>query len=180
MRTRILVVDDNPAVRTALRLLLESTGHGEIIEVENGQEAVAKAQELKPNLIILDLVMPVMDGLTAARELSKLLPNIPVLMHTLHWSQQMEIEAQKVGARKVVPKGDRKSLIAAIQQLLPAGPPVAVAPISETAPANLPPPEITALPPITSSDSPAPQAAEKPETPKAAGSDDALKSSPPT
>ena len=112
MRTRILVVDDNPAVRIALRQLLESTGHGEIIEVENGQEAVAKAQELKPSLIILDLVMPVMDGLTAARELSKLLPNIPLLMHTLHWSQQMEIEAQKVGARKVVPKGDRKGLIA--------------------------------------------------------------------
>ena len=180
MPIQILVADDNPAVRSALRQLLESTGQGEVIEVENGREAVAKAQELKPNLIILDLVMPVMDGLAAARELSKLLPEIPLLMHTLHWSAQMEIEAQKVGVRRVVPKGDRKGLIAAIQQFLPAEAPAAVAAISETLPANPPPPEITALPPITDSDSPAPTTADAPETPKAATQADAPEISPPT
>ena len=67
MPVRILIADDNPVVRTALRHLLESVGHWEIIDVENGLEAIAQAQEFRPNLIILDLVMPVMDGLTAAR-----------------------------------------------------------------------------------------------------------------
>jgi CheY-like chemotaxis protein len=58
---RILIAEDNPVVRTALRGLLQSAGPWEIVEVENGLEAVAKAQELRPNLILLDLVMPVMD-----------------------------------------------------------------------------------------------------------------------
>src|SRR5258708_32608242 len=102
MPVRILIADDNPVVRTALRHLLESVGHWEIIDVENGLEAIAQAQEFRPNLIILDLVMPVMDGLTAAREISRLLPDIPLLMHTLHPYPQVELEAQKVGVRRVV------------------------------------------------------------------------------
>ncbi len=179
MPSRILVADDNPAVRTALRHLLEGAGHRELIEVANGQEAITMAQELKPNLVILDLVMPVMDGLTAARELSKLVPDIPLLMHTLHWSPQVEIEAQKVGVRKVVSKADSKGLIAAIQQFLPSEP-APVTAVSETIPANLPPPEVTALPPIADpSASTAPAAPDESEAPKAAGSDDLKKSTPP-
>jgi CheY-like chemotaxis protein len=57
-------------------------GSWEIIAVENGQDAIAKAQGDEPDLIILDLVMPVMDGLAAARAISKLLPEIPMRMHT--------------------------------------------------------------------------------------------------
>src|SRR5579859_7024071 len=116
MPIRILVAADNPPVRSALRHLLESAGEWEVTEVENGRDALTKAQELKPDVIILDLVMPVMDGITAARELSRLLPSIPLLMHTLHWSPQVELEAQKVGVRKVVPKADSKGLVTAIQQ----------------------------------------------------------------
>jgi CheY-like chemotaxis protein len=118
MPIRILIAEDNPSVRTALRSLLESAGPWEIVDVENGQQAVAKAQELKPNLIILDLVMPVMDGLSAARQISKLLLEIPVLMHTMHWSPQIELEAQKVGVRKVMPKVDSRLLVSTVQQLL--------------------------------------------------------------
>jgi two-component system, chemotaxis family, chemotaxis protein CheY len=178
MPTRILVADDNPAVRAALRHLLEGAGYRDIIEVENGQQAIAKARELKPNLIILDLIMPVMDGLAAARELSKLLPDIPLLMHTLHWSKQMEIEAQKVGVRKVVPKAERNGLIAAVQQfLLPEPAPVAA--VSESIPANLPPPEITALPPIADHSGSVPAAPGEAETPEPAGPDDIKQSSPP-
>jgi CheY-like chemotaxis protein len=94
MPTRILIAEDNAVVRTAVRQLLENAGDWEIAEVENGQQAVTHAQERKPNLIILDLVMPVMDGLVAARELSKLMPDVPLVMHTLHWSPQVELEAQ--------------------------------------------------------------------------------------
>ena len=146
MPTRILIADDNPSVRTALRHLLEASGEWEVIDAENGQQAVAKAQELRPHVVLLDLVMPVMDGLTAARELSKLFPDLPLLMHTLHWSPQVEVEAQKVGVRKVIPKADSRGLVSAIQQALPAESTVTVAALTENIPAVLPPAEITALP----------------------------------
>jgi len=123
MPIRILIAEDSPSVKNALRHLLEGAGPWEIVDVDNGKEAVAKAQELKPDLFILDLVMPVMDGLNAARQISKLLPNTPILMHTMHWSQQVEIEAQKVGVRKVVSKADSMLLISTVQQLLIPEPP---------------------------------------------------------
>jgi CheY-like chemotaxis protein len=118
MPTRILIAEDNPAVRAALNTFLKSSGPWEIVDAENGEQAVAKAQEFRPNLIILDLVMPVMDGLNAARQISKLLPEIPILMHTMHWSAQVEVEAQKVGVRKVISKADNRLLISTIQQFL--------------------------------------------------------------
>src|SRR5580765_4396499 len=106
MPTQILIADDNPAVRTALRQLRESAQFSEVVEAENGRDAIGKAQERKPDIVILDLVMPVMDGLVAARELSRIMPGVPLLMHTLHWSPQVEIEAQKVGVRKVTPRAE--------------------------------------------------------------------------
>ncbi len=118
MPTRILIAEDNPAVRAALHALLKSAGSWEIVDAENGEQAVDKAQELRPNLIILDLVMPVMDGLNAARQISKLLPEIPILMHTMHWSAQVEVEAQKVGVRRVISKADNRLLISTVQQFL--------------------------------------------------------------
>ncbi len=105
-------------MRAALHALLKSAGSWEIVDAENGVQAVGKAQELRPNLIILDLVMPVMDGLNAARQISKVLPEIPILMHTMHWSAQVEVEAQKVGVRKVISKADNRLLISTIQQFL--------------------------------------------------------------
>lgn len=128
MPTRILIADDNRVVRTALRHLLEQADQWEIIEAEDGRESITKAQELKPNLVILDLVMPVMDGLTAARKISKLMPDIPLLMHTLHYSPQLEVEARKMGVRKVLPKADTAGLVFAIRQFLtPEAPAVAAA-----------------------------------------------------
>ena len=160
MPIRLLIADDNAVVRTALHQLLERAGDWEVVDAENGQEAIAKAQELAPNLIILDLVMPVMDGLAAAREISKLMPQTPLLMHTLHWSPQVEIEAQKVGVRKVVPKADSKGLIAAIRHYLAAEPqPVVTAAksvpsvatssvIAANVASQVATPDISALPPL--------------------------------
>lgn len=90
------------------------------------------------------------------------------------------MEAQKVGVRKVVPKADSKGLVSAIQQALTAEPPAAVAALRETIPAILPPPDTTALPPITDSDSAKAAATDEPEAPKVAGPDDIPESSPPT
>ena len=74
MPLRILIADDNPLVRTSLRHLLERSGPYEIIEALDGQDAVEKALESHPNLVVLDLAMPRMDGLTAAGKISQAIP----------------------------------------------------------------------------------------------------------
>lgn len=160
MSARILIADDNPTVRTALRSILQAAGPWEITDVGNGLEAIAKAQELKPQLIILDLVMPVMDGLVAARQISKLLPDTPLLMHTMHWSSQVELEAQKVGVRQVIPKSETRLLISTVEQIL-----------SESAPPSTLEPTLIATDIPVPSDEPPPAAAL--ETTGAAPSDTA-------
>jgi CheY-like chemotaxis protein len=165
MPTRILIGEDNPAVRAALHSLLESAGTWEIVDAENGQEAVARAQELKPNLIILDLVMPVMDGLSAARQISKLLPETPLLMYTMHWSRQVELEAQKIGVRKVVSKGDSRLLVSTIQQLLAQEPSPSVSPANETLPPALAIPNT--VPPAAILEAGNPTISDQPEAPAA-------------
>lgn len=121
MPTRILIADDNALVRTAMRQVLESVGPWEVIEAANGKQAVAMALESRPSLIILDLAMPVKDGLTTARELAKLLPEVPILMHTLYWSPRIELEALKAGVRKAVPKSESSVIVNAVKELLGTG-----------------------------------------------------------
>lgn len=138
MPARILIADDNVAVRTALRQLLEGLDHLQIIEAKDGKEAIALALEQRPDAVVLDLAMPVMDGLSSAGEISKLLPELPILMCTMHWSRQLEVEAQKHGVRAVVPKSDANLLLSVLRQYLPAGPPD-VPGSSEPVPISLPP-----------------------------------------
>jgi len=78
--------------------------------------------ELKPEIIILDLVMPVMDGLTAAREILKLLPAAPIVIHTVQFSEELKWEAHEIGVREVLPKADIASLVGAVEALLAKGP----------------------------------------------------------
>jgi CheY-like chemotaxis protein len=82
-----------------------------------------KAIELKPDIIILDSAMPVMDGLGAAREIGKVLPSTPiVLLHTFPTPPSMELEAEKAGVRKVVSKPGTEVLFGVIEKLLRMGP----------------------------------------------------------
>jgi CheY-like chemotaxis protein len=98
--TRILVVDDNPAVRRYLRTVLEQQ-HGWRVcdEARNGQEAVDRFQQIRPDVVVLDFQMPCMNGLDAARIISRLSPETPILMVTLYLTKQLSEEAQKVGAK---------------------------------------------------------------------------------
>jgi DNA-binding NarL/FixJ family response regulator len=124
MPVRILIADDNSQVRTAMREVLEIAGGWEIIEAGDGEEAVARALEFQPGLIILDLAMPAKDGLTASREISEFLPETPILMHTLYDSPQIHVEAAKSRVRKVVPKSETSALLSAVHELLnPSEPP---------------------------------------------------------
>src|SRR5437660_773883 len=112
-----------------MRRVLERVGeHWEIIEAENGEDAVAKAQDFRPEVVILDLVMPLKDGMAASREIAKVLPEVPILMHTLYSSPQVQLEAEKVGVLKVVPKSDTSVLVAAVQEVVHSRPSAAGAP----------------------------------------------------
>ncbi len=117
MPARILLADDNPTVRTALRRLLSGPNR-EIVEAEDGTDAVSKALEHRPDIAILDLAMPSMDGLSAAREISRHLPHVQLVMCTMHWSPQLNIEAQKSGIHTVVNKANGGVLVATVTELI--------------------------------------------------------------
>jgi CheY-like chemotaxis protein len=163
MPVRILLADDNPFVRKMIHKLIEGPGR-EIVEAENGQEAVSLALENRPQVAVLDLAMPQMDGLTAARHIHNQLPELPILMYTMHWSSQLEVEAIKSGIRKVIAKADSASLVAAVQELVDASTqsaastaqasPLAVPPDPATLPAIEPPPD--PIPDTVATESPGP------------------------
>jgi CheY-like chemotaxis protein len=123
MPVRILIADDNEVVRGRLGELLETQEGWEICaSVGNGRDAVEKAVELNPSLIILDLAMPEMDGLTTAREIGKILPSIPIVLFTLHKFPTIDLEAKKAGVRHVVAKPDTDTLLRVAEDLLKNGP----------------------------------------------------------
>jgi len=142
MPVRILIADDNAVFRKALRRLLEGADQWEIIEARDGREAVTKAAEIRPDVIVLDLAMPEKDGLAAAREISTLLPGIPMLMCSMHWSPHVLSEAKKSGIREVFSKTDSSLLIPAVRQLLGTQPADTEAKLAD----NIPPPAITEPP----------------------------------
>ena len=96
MAAQILLVDDNEVVRGRLTEALNAHGGWEVCAaVENGEQALVKARELNPDLIILDLAMPVMDGLRATREILRILPSVPIVIYTLHYAEWLVLEAQE-------------------------------------------------------------------------------------
>ena len=118
MAIRILIADDHELMREALRSLIESHEGWEVCgEAEDGDEAVPKAAELNPDAIILDLVMPRMDGLEAARNILKASPSVPIILHTLYHSAQVERAAQVMGIYKVTSKTNTVDLFAELESL---------------------------------------------------------------
>jgi DNA-binding NarL/FixJ family response regulator len=119
MAAQILVVDDNEVVRGRLSEALNSHHGWEVCAaVENGEQALLKARELNPDLIILDLAMPVMDGLRATREILRILPSVPIVIYTLHYAEWLVLETKKAGARGLVPKSDIAKLMDVLEDLL--------------------------------------------------------------
>jgi len=134
--TRILVTDGSDVVRKLLKLLIESRQGWHVCgEAIDGQEALEKSRELKPDVIILDLAMPGLNGLLAAREISKILPTAPILLHTVNNIPAVVSEAKKFGIRRVLGKGaDGDLLLNAIQEELDARPKGVAALLEETTP----------------------------------------------
>lgn len=103
---RILIVDDHEALRAGVRTVLESRGIEVCGEAANGQEALAKALQLLPDLVILDITMPVLDGFSAAREITRRLPHMGILLLSMHESASMVNVAKSSGARGYVAKSE--------------------------------------------------------------------------
>jgi len=105
MPTRILIVDDHAVVRAGLRMLLESDPALEIVgEGENGEDAVRLSGELKPDLILMDVSMPGVDGITATRRIKSVSPNPAVLALTIHEGADYFFQMLQAGASGYVPK----------------------------------------------------------------------------
>jgi DNA-binding NarL/FixJ family response regulator len=118
-RLRILIADDHELVRHGIRALLQSRHEWKVVgEAVNGLEAVEKAKKLKPEVAILDIGMPDLDGLAATRQLRKDTPNTKTVILTMHNSPVMVRRALEVGACGYVLKSDlRKDLVEAVKSV---------------------------------------------------------------
>ena len=105
MRSRVLVVDDNSAVRRGFTRAINEQSDLEVCgEAANGLECIARAQELRPDAVILDISMPIMNGLEAARQLREVMPLLPVVICSSFDGHAVELEVQLVGAKGLVSK----------------------------------------------------------------------------
>jgi CheY-like chemotaxis protein len=118
-KRRILVTDDGDSVRDIIRLFLERDGFEVCGEAADGLEAIEQAKKLKPDLIVLDLAMPRMNGADAASILSKTMPDVPIVMLTLYQNVLGKALASAVGVKAIIDKTDgMDKLVACVRSLL--------------------------------------------------------------
>jgi DNA-binding NarL/FixJ family response regulator len=120
---RVIVVDDHAVIRRGVQGILHSFPEWELCgEAENGQEAIKLAEALKPEIIIMDVSMPGINGLEATRIIHDLLPNTKILLLTLHSSNELVCSAFRAGARGYVLKSDAEhELVRALNVLVGEG-----------------------------------------------------------
>ena len=116
---RILIAEDHEVARQGIRALLESHPGWEVsAEAKDGREAVEFAESIRPDLVVLDIGMPNLNGLEAARQILAASPNVPILILTMHDSDQVVREVLRAGARGFLLKSDAgRDLVAAVEAL---------------------------------------------------------------
>ena len=116
---RILLADDHEVVRAGLRALLEEQSGWEVVaEAADGRDAVEKASKLKPDVVVIDIAMPSLNGLEAVRQIVKAVPNIKVLVLTMYDSDPLIQQVLQAGARGYLLKSDAgRDLVSAIDAL---------------------------------------------------------------
>ena len=108
----MLIVDDSTYVRQALCELFKREADFEVCgEAENGKDAIKKAQDLRPDLIVLDLSMPVMNGFDAARILKRQMPAVLLIMYSAFGDKVAERQARLIGISEVVSKSENASVL---------------------------------------------------------------------
>ncbi len=104
-KIRLMLVDDHEIVRAGLRMLLSTQDDIEIVaEVDTGHGAIERAKELKPDIILMDINLPDLDGIEATRQIKRLLPNTAILALTMHESDEYFFKMMQAGASGYVPK----------------------------------------------------------------------------
>jgi DNA-binding NarL/FixJ family response regulator len=127
----ILIADDSDIVRSVIRAFLERTGYTVCGEAEDGLEAIEKATKLKPDLVVLDLSMPKLNGAEAASVLKSVMPRVPIILFTMYEEFMSQSLASAVGAEMVVSKPDGiGKLVECIQKLFGSRPHEPVVPES--------------------------------------------------
>jgi two-component system, chemotaxis family, chemotaxis protein CheY len=111
MPKSVLVVDDNAVIRHLLCEVLTSADFDVCGQAENGREAIERAQELRPDLIVMDLSMPVLNGIDAARALKALMPTVPIIMFSEYSDAFSEQEARTAGVSALVSKSEHISVL---------------------------------------------------------------------
>jgi CheY-like chemotaxis protein len=101
----VLVADDSAVMRKAIRMRLEAGGVDTVIEAEDGFETIAKVLTEEPNVVVLDIVMTRLNGLETLKELRKLRPHLPVIVHT-RYAEALKYQGLPTGETTVVSKGD--------------------------------------------------------------------------
>ena len=153
---KILIADDSDNTRIYIRNALVSHGWTVCGEATDGLQAVQLASQLKPDLVILDLTMPVMTGLEAAKEILQAAPELPIVLFTLHKAPQVREAAARVGVLKVVSKEDGlAALFAAIEESFLRA---AASPLDRVGPLAIPV-DRTGKPLVTAAETPAPPGA---------------------
>jgi DNA-binding NarL/FixJ family response regulator len=117
---RIVFADDHDTVRNGVRAILTDTFEDVVVdEAKNGEEAVSLAVAIRPDVIILDINMPVLDGFGAAKKLRRLLSGVPILFFTMHTAKGFVSEARRIGVQGFVTKEHAgETLVEAVQALL--------------------------------------------------------------
>lgn len=121
MKSRILIADDHSIVLAGLCKLVEADGEGEVVgTVEDGRALVEEAQKLRPDIVLLDISMPLLNGLDAARQIKKLVPECKLIMLTMHATPAYAAEAFKAGVSGYLIKrsaaSELKQAIQAVRQ----------------------------------------------------------------
>ena len=119
LRNRILVIDDGDSVRNIIGIFLEHAGFAVCGEAADGIEGIEQAKKLKPDLIVLDLAMPRMDGMEAALILRKTMPDVPIVLLTLYQNVLGPSLASELGVKAVMDKTDgMDKLVKCVHSLL--------------------------------------------------------------
>ena len=104
-RIRVIVADDHPIIRKMVRSVLQEQPHIEVCaEADNGAQALEQAKKIKPDVTILNIAMPVLNGFDAAREIKRQLPEVAIVILSTHADQQFVKEAKKIGIGVYVSK----------------------------------------------------------------------------
>jgi DNA-binding NarL/FixJ family response regulator len=121
MPRTVIVADDNSTIRKMLcRMFEQEEDYDLCAEAENGKQAIELALQCHPDLIILDLSMPIMNGLEAAHELKKLMPKVPIILFTQHADLSNRLGVTNLDIDRIVAKSQASSLMGHVRSLAPA------------------------------------------------------------